>query len=108
MEELRREVLELRSRQISRYFHWPQSIKEKCRSYYERGRTIGELQEVTGVANNTLRSWVKNKSSSKSFKALKVAPFVGKDTFLLRTPLGFEICGLSFSQMEMFLEKKLL
>ncbi|PIQ62245.1 MAG: hypothetical protein COW00_01945 [Bdellovibrio sp. CG12_big_fil_rev_8_21_14_0_65_39_13] len=100
--------MELRSRQVSRYFHWPQSIKEKCRSHYERGRTIGELQEATGVANNTLRSWVRNKSSSKNFKALKVAPFLEKDSFLLRTPLGFEIRGLSLSQMETFLEKKLL
>jgi len=108
MKTLQEEVHELRSRQSGKYIHWPESIKEKCRHSIKEGHSIRELQEATGIAGNTIRLWISKKKKGSSFQRVGVKKRDEARSFVIKTPLGFEIQGMDLSQIEVFLEKKLL
>ena len=91
-----------------RHMHWPKELRKEAIAAIQAGIKLTKVSSETGISHHTLRRWLKTNNSIKSKGRFCQVKMKGENPLRVISKNGFEVQGLSFTELQALFERKFL
>ena len=92
----------------TRRVYWPEDLKREAVEVIQSGVKMTRLASVTGISLHNLLRWTRKKGSAKNKGVFRQVKIKEENPLKVISKKGSEIQGLSFAELQILFERKLL